>query len=150
MCSFLFIFFSCFEYLKTISTVVGDRETKNLESMESMGMERSTYIKVLFTWIVIKQSIYSCFITIFMKVFIIPYINFFFIFSIYFLFSLNLLMIATTISCFFKELKKALISGIIIFFTLCIPLIICRKFGDSEFIINIFASSPLSSMGMVF
>lgn len=40
--------------------------------------------------------------------------------------------------------------GIVLFFTLCIPLIIHSKFGDSEFAINFMALSPLASMGMTF
>lgn len=54
MVSYLFIFFSSFVYLKTISQLVYDRESRNLEHMETMGMKKYDYLKAYYAWILIK------------------------------------------------------------------------------------------------
>lgn len=124
MCSFLFIFFSSFVFLKTISSIVSDRETKNLENMETMGLNRKQYFLGFILWSLIKQTIMSLVISVFMNFFILPYISFWFVFSIYFIYSTNMMLIAIIVSCFFTHTKKALVYGIIVFFGLCIPFII--------------------------
>lgn len=150
MCSFLFVFFSSFVYLKTISSIVSDRETKNLENMETMGLNRKTYFNGFMVWALTKQIVISLIISIFMNFFILPYINFCFVFAIYFTYSTNMMFIGIIVSCFFTHTKKALVYGMIVFFGLCIPLIIFEKFKNSELVINFLALSPCASMGFIF
>lgn len=150
MCTYLFIFFSSFTYLKTISSIVSDRETKNLENMEAMGMTRTAYLTAYYIWIITKQVLFSLLITVTMKIFVLSFINFWFIFLLYFIFSTNITLIAIIISCFFINTKKGLVYGIIFFFALQIPFIIHSKFGDSALITNLLGQSPFANMGMTF
>lgn len=79
-------------------------------------MKKTVYLSALFIWILIKQIIFGIFVSILMRIFILTSIPFIYLFSIYFLFSTNMAVIAVLISCFFNKTKKALVFGIFIFF----------------------------------
>lgn len=150
MCTYLFIFFSSFTYLKTISSIVGDRESKNLENMESMGMTKTAYLTSYYLWIMAKQLLYSLLVTLSMKVFILTFMNFWFIFLLYFFFSTNLMLFAVIISCFFTNTKKGLVYGIVFFFALQIPFIVHNKFGNHPIFLHLLELSPVANLGMIF
>lgn len=118
MISYMFILFVSFIYLRTISYIVGDREALNLEHMENMGMRKIDYMKALFCWNFLKITLFSFLITTLLKLTLLTHINYWMIFIIYFLFSLNIMFLAAIISCFFINTKKAIVTGLIIFFAL--------------------------------
>lgn len=127
MVSFLFIFFSSFIYMRTISKIVSDRESSNFENMENMGLRKIDYIKNLILWSLFKNSIYSLLISFLVKFALLDHISFLLIFSVYFIFSINITLIGCCISTFFINTKKALVYGMIIYFTLQIPYISISK-----------------------
>ena len=113
-----FIIAALVAYLRLISLIVNERQNRNIENMESMGMKKSDYIFAAITFSLTVQFVVGLIISIILSTAVLTNTNFFVLFFTYLLFVYTILMVGLIISSFFINAKKAVIAGLIVFFVL--------------------------------
>ena len=105
-------------YLRFISQVVTEREKRNIENMENMGLSKMKYILSIYAFNLLVQFGIAVVFSIIIKAGVLKQVNFLLIFFTYFMFIFAFMTIASVISSFFIHAKKAIITGLIVFFIL--------------------------------
>jgi len=101
--------------------MVTEREGRNIENLENMGISKFTYYMATFTSLVILQIILSILITLGLKFFILFYCDFALFFLTYFSFAVYFCALGMFLSTFFLTTNKAIISGIVILILINTP-----------------------------
>ncbi len=81
--------------------MVTEREGKNIDNLENMGVSKFTYYLATYTATVILNIILGLFITILLKIFVLKYTNALLLFSVYISFSLVVNAFGLLLSTFF-------------------------------------------------
>ena len=118
MVPLLLIICSMISFLRIISHVVGERESRGTENMENMGMSKGTYLLSIYLFMMLVQFCIAIIVAIILKVGILSNVNWFLLFLMYFLFMMANISIALFVSCFFSNTKRAIITGLIVFLVL--------------------------------
>lgn len=105
-------------YLRFISQIVTEREKRNIENMENMGLSKMKYFLSIYTFNLLVQFIVAIVFSVIIKGGVFKHVNFILIFFTYFMFIFVFLTIASIVSAFFIHAKKAIITGLIVFFFL--------------------------------
>lgn len=105
-------------FLRFISKIVSEREYRNIENMENMGMSKFKYLMCLYIYNLILHFILGIIFSIICKKLVFIQIPFIMIFITYFLFIIVNITLASLVSCFFINTKKSIIGGLIIYFIL--------------------------------
>ncbi len=120
---YLFILNSCFVFIRMIGAVVKERENRNIENLENMGMKKIHYFLATILWKFSVQVVIGSIFCGFLKINIFPLTNYFLLLLIYCVLILNMQLMGFFISCFFIKSKKAIVVGIIYYFGLQLPYI---------------------------
>jgi ATP-binding cassette subfamily A (ABC1) protein 3 len=133
--SVLIIFILIFPFIRIISQVVTDRETLVLQNMENMGMKKYVYFWSTLVFFYIKSFFIVLIISLLIKFTVFKDIGFFFIFFMFLFGSYCYINLGFFISCFFIHSKKAIITGIVIFFALNLGSALLASSQDSKSLI---------------
>ena len=112
----LFVITSLIAYLRLIANIVYERQNRNIENMESMGMKKIDYVMATIAFSFTVQFILGLIMSIILSFGVLSDTNFFIIFFTYLLYVYTILMIGLVVSAFFFQAKKAIIGGLIVFF----------------------------------
>jgi hypothetical protein len=118
MMTLLIIFILVFPFVRLISQVVTDRETLVLQNMENMGMKKYVYYWSIVVFYYLKSFVIVLVISLILKLAVLKDIGFFLLFFILLLGSYCFINLGFFISCFFVQSKKAIITGLVVFFAL--------------------------------
>jgi hypothetical protein len=130
--SFLIIFILVFPLIRIISQVVTDRETLVLQNMENMGMKKYVYYWSTVVFYYLKSFFIVLVISLILKLAVFKDIGFFLLFFILLLGSYCYINLGFIISCFFVQSKKAIITGIVVFFALNLGSAVLPSVQDSR------------------
>jgi hypothetical protein len=114
----LIVFILVFPFVRLISQVVTDRETLVLQNMENMGLKKHVYYWFTVVFYYLKSFIIVLVVCVILNFTILKDIGFFLLFFILLLGSYCFINLSFIISCFFIKSKKAIITGLVVFFTL--------------------------------
>lgn len=130
--SVLIIFILIFPFIRIIGQVVTDRETLVLQNMENMGMKKHVYFWSTLFFYYLKSFFIVLVITILLKIFLLKDIGFFFVFFMLLFGAYCYINLGFFVSCFFVQSKKAIITGIVVFFALNLGASILTSVQDSR------------------
>lgn len=130
--SLLLVFLLIFPLVRIVGQVVSDRESLVLQNMENMGMKKYVYFWSTLTFFYIKSFLIVLIITLLVKFLVLKDIGFFILFFMFLFGSYCYINIGFFISCFFIQSKKAIITGIVIFFALNLGSLVLSSVQDSQ------------------
>ena len=130
--SILITFILIFPFIRIIGQVVTDRETLVLQNMENMGMKKHIYFWSTLVFFYIKSFVLLLIICLLLKFTVLKEIGFFYMFFMFLLGAYCYINLGFLVSCFFIQSKKAIISGIVIFFALNLGSAILPSIQDNR------------------
>jgi len=130
--SILITFILIFPFIRIIGQVVTDRETLVLQNMENMGMKKHIYFWSTLVFFYIKSFVLLLIICLLLKFTVLKEIGFFYMFFMFLLGAYCYINLGFLVSCFFIQSKKAIISGIVIFFALNLGSVILPSIQDNR------------------
>lgn len=114
----LFMIMMIFPFVRVIGQIVTEREKLVLQNMENMGMKKRSYFWATLTFYYLKSFVVQLISSLFIKFLILNEVDFFIIFFGLILGCFLFINLGIFISCFFVSTKKAIITGIVVFFIL--------------------------------
>jgi hypothetical protein len=136
--SVLIIFILIFPFIRIISQVVTDRETLVLQNMENMGMKKYVYFWSTLVFFYLKSLLIVLIISLLLKLIVFKDIGFFYVFLMLLFGSYCYINLGFFISCFFIQSKKAIITGIVIFFALNLGSAVLPSVQDNKSVVLFF------------
>ena len=107
--------------LQVVGMIVVEREKRIIENMESMGMSKFEYLLSIILFQFLIHFLQGIIISAIVSAAILKSLPFILVFLIYIVFVYNFIMIGVMVSAFFINSKKAIVSGLLVFFVLYIP-----------------------------
>jgi ATP-binding cassette subfamily A (ABC1) protein 3 len=134
-------------FLRFISQIVSERESRNIENMESMGLSKFQYMLSIYCFNLSVQLLIAILFTIIIKIGVIKQANVLVIFITYFMFVFSFMVIGSVITAFFVVTKKAIITGLIVFFILFMFWILRDSLAPTSYIgTTLLALSPIGAV----
>ena len=145
---FIFLLTSLVSYFRGIVYMVSEREGRNIDNLENMGITKFTYFTASFTALVILQVILGIVITLGFRLFILNYCDVILFFTMYLVFSVTICSFGFLLQTFFLTTAKATITGIVFLIIIQIPYFMKMKIKQNgPDAIKFMTISPIFGIG---
>lgn len=148
--SFLLLFVGISAFLREIGYLVSERQSRNIEHMQIMGVKKFTYFFASLLSSMTVQLVVLVVYVVVIKLFIIKHTNFFLLYVHAAIFIWTMLLWAYLIAAFFTSTKNSIIFGIIFWITFQIPYAMrdkIKQYGDNSLLYS--TISPMAGMGQL-
>ena len=148
--AFVFLLSGIIIYLRTIAYIVSEREGRNIENLENMGVSKYSYFLSIIASTMTVHSIFGIIFCLLLQLGSLKHTSFLVLYLSYIFFILVMLSLGMVLSTFFINSKKAIIYSIVFFFLLEIPYMLrnnIKEYGDSAMFYASF--SPIMGIGQV-
>ena len=148
--TFVFLLSGIIIYLRTIAYIVAERENRNIQNLENMGVQKYSYFLAIIASNMSVHCVFGVVFCLLLKHGSLRHTSFFVLYFAYVTFIFVMLTLGMVLSTFFINSKKAIIYSIVFFFLLEVPYMLrnnIKEYGENYMFYASF--SPVMGIGQL-